>query len=246
MAMQKSTTMRQHIHRRLAHCAARARQIIVTGFAKAVSGYIRVMPLFIVLAVSQSEASRDLTGTILNGLPLVWISIVGAHCLLFLVLERPGAAASVATLSQPLPQEPITAYALDRPTMAKVFRGILNKNVVDTLNGFPGLAILPPGAKLTEPFQSFAFVKFPAVAVFVDGDQTLPVAIDADASILWELTALLPALSRAEADRLYDMAILHPTFCRFYLSDSEAAHWPLPLNPDPSFFISAIGARPSS
>jgi hypothetical protein len=246
MAMQKSKTMRQNIHRRLARCAAKARQIIVSGFPKAVTSYVRVMPLFVVLAVTQAYGSRDLTGTILNNLPLMWIFMIGGHCLLFLLLERPAEPAPISAMNDALPQETITTYALDSQTMARVFRGVLNKNVVETLTGLPGLALLPPGAKLSTPFQSFAFLKFPAVAVFVEEDIALPIAIDADASILWELTALVPGLSRDEADRLYDLALRQPTFCRFYLRDSEAAHWPLPLNPDPRLFVSVLGVRQGS
>jgi hypothetical protein len=194
------------------------------------------LPLFFIIGATQRYGSRDIAGTILSYMPLFWVTFIGSHCLLYLICDRPDKPTGVVGAPMRLVEEQIRAFAVDPRTMAFIYQGVLNKNVLADLSGLVPLCILPPGATLDVPYRSFAMTKFPALAVFVDGMPELPIAIDADVSILAELRKLI-TVSDAEAEHLCDLSHRQPTFCRFYVSDTTAAHWPLPTTPSPASYL---------
>ncbi len=211
--------------------AEAAAAFLVSNFRKSVRGYIFSLPLFAVLVVTQNTPAHDPASNILDLLPAFWLTLIGSHCLLFLLLEKHvSGPKKPTTVPVAFPDEPMPRYVVDQLQMAKILTAVLNKNTLEELPMAPVETSPYHGQEGAGLSQTFRLLKFATFVTTIDQvADGLPVCIEADARLILELKPFVPDWDAAEAVKLYRRAEAQPSMLRICLVDSPAINWSLPL-----------------
>ncbi len=211
--------------------ADEAAAFIVHSFKASLRPYALSLPLFLLLLFTKNWQVTDPASAILDAMPVIWLAVIGCHCLLYLLLEKHVSKpkvvrAPVATSCR----ERLTVISVTGAEMTRILECVLNKNALAKLPSDPMVPYPYDHDADTDDHQAFLLSKYRSVITRQAQFGEVPICIESDASLLIELRLVIAKWPREEAIRLYRRSEAEPINIRFVLENSSAATWPVPLD----------------
>lgn len=204
---------------------------LVRSFKSSIRGYLLSTPLFLVLLLTDKWQVKDPASAILDVMPLIWLVTIGAHCLLYLLLEKRVSSPKVIASSAPVSiREPLTVITVTPDEMTRILECVLNKNAAAELPSEPMPTFPYAPVVGGEGPKAFLLSKYRTVVTTMPDFGPVPVCVESDACLLIELKSVIGQWNREEALRLYHRSAAVPVNIRFVLQDSPAATWPIPFD----------------